>query len=176
MMLLWLLLACGESSECSESEPCPFGSSCVEGVCESARCATSTQCAMEQYCLDSTCVSGCAEDGDCYPGYTCTGGSCVAGGCEDAHTDCAFSEFCNAASGECYEAAGYYCASCEDDDDCGGGENHCFYNTCLVGCQRDADCPAGFYCYSIVDTAGNVLYYGCYTACEAYEGYEGSMP
>ncbi len=178
VMLCALLLAgCGEKAECSQDNPCSFGASCQSGQCVSARCATSAQCGMEQHCVEGVCEAGCSDDMDCYPGYACDENvaSCKPGGCEDAHRDCAFKEFCNAASGECYEAAGYYCRGCDDVDDCGGESsgNHCYGGYCLVECTRDQDCPAGFYCYGFVDNAGNVQYYQCYSVCELYDDYVG---
>ena len=177
LALVFLLAGCGEKAECSQDSPCPFGATCQEGLCVAARCANSTQCGMEQHCELGGCIAGCAEDSDCYPGDACdtTTGQCVNEPCTDAHRDCAFKEFCNGASGECYEAAGYYCRSCEDVDDCGGESsgNNCQWGNCLVDCTRDADCPAGFYCYGFVDSSGNPQFYGCYTACEMYEDYTG---
>ncbi len=177
LALVFFLAGCGERSECSQSEPCPFGATCQEGQCVSAHCANSTQCGMEQHCDVGTCVPGCSQDTDCYPGDACdtVTSQCVNDGCTDAHRDCAFKEFCNGASGECYEAAGYYCRGCDDDDDCGGESsgNHCYGGDCLVECTRDADCPAGFYCYGFVDSAGNIQYYQCFTVCEMYEDYQG---
>ncbi len=175
LALMLLLVGCGEKAECSQSEPCPFGATCREGQCVSARCANSAQCAMESHCVDGQCVPGCTEDSDCYPGQACDSSQsvCTDDACVDQHRDCAFMEFCNGASGECYEASGYYCRGCETDDECGADSNHCFSGTCLVGCTRDADCPAGFYCYAIVDNSGNPQYYGCYTFCDLYEDYVG---
>ena len=112
MVLMTLFLACGEKeAECSEELACEFGSVCVEGVCEEIPCSTSAQCGMEEYCLDRQCVSGCAEDNDCYPGDLCntTVNECESGGCRDTQLDCGFKEFCNPANAECYEVDGYYC-------------------------------------------------------------------
>jgi Cys-rich repeat protein len=172
--LLLVLVGCGERAECSQDSPCPFGATCQEGQCVSARCANSAQCGMEQYCDVGACVAGCAEDADCYPGDACdvASATCVNKGCTNQHRDCAFKEFCNGASGECYEASGYYCKSCTDDGDCGAEGNHCYGGYCLVECTRDADCPAGFYCYGFVDNSGNPQYYQCYSVCEMYEGYQ----
>jgi len=170
-----VVIGCGERAECSEDSPCPFGATCQEGQCVSARCANSGQCGMEQHCEQGACVAGCGEDADCYPGDACdeTTGQCVNDPCTDQHRDCAFKEFCNGASGECYEASGYYCRSCNDDDDCGAEGNHCYGDYCLVGCTRDADCPAGFYCYGFVDNSGNIQYYQCFTVCDMYQDYLG---
>ena len=174
LTVLGLGTGCGEKPECTEDQPCPFGESCVEGQCVGARCATSAQCGMEQRCDGGSCVAGCAVDEDCYPGDACAteSGVCEPAACVDAHRDCAFMQFCNGASGECYDAAGYYCRGCDTDEDCGeSGENHCYGGYCMVGCTRDQDCPAGFYCYGLVDGAGNPQYYVCFSDCAIYEDF-----
>jgi hypothetical protein len=171
-----LFVGCREPAECDQDTPCPFGATCQEGQCVSARCATGAQCGMEQRCDEGRCVSGCGSDEDCYPGDACNleSGQCEPAACTDAHRDCAFQEFCNAASGECYEAAGYWCRGCTTDEACGEtGENHCINNYCMVGCTNDADCPAGFYCYGFVDNEGNPQFYVCFSDCELYETFLG---
>ncbi|MFH1465567.1 MAG: hypothetical protein ABIO70_14365 [Pseudomonadota bacterium] len=177
VMLLSLgLCGCGEKAECDQDTPCSFGATCVEGQCVSARCATGAQCGMGQRCDAGRCVEGCSGDEDCYPGDACdlTTNTCVDDACEDAHRDCAFKEFCNAASGECYEAAGYWCRGCNGDDDCGeSGEVHCYAGYCMPECTKDSDCPAGFYCYGLVDNEGNPQYYVCFSDCELYQQYKG---
>lgn len=173
------LTGCKEDPECSQDVPCPFGATCVQGICQEKRCATSDQCAMEHYCAEGACVTGCEEDSDCYPGDICNTDllTCETGGCEDAHRDCGFKEFCNAASGECYEAAGYYCKSCSSNEDCGGAGNYCTsYGFCGVDCNSNSDCPAGFDCAGFIDANGNIQYYQCFTYCWLYEDYEGEMP
>ncbi len=170
LALLAALSGCGgqeEGPSCSEDVPCPFGSVCISGACQPVQCATSAQCAMEQYCDDGTCVDGCQEDTDCYAGDACNPDTrtCEPAACEDTRLDCAFGEFCNAFTGECYEAGGYFCASCVSDDDCGGGSNLCYGGTCLVTCDGDSDCPAGFTCLGL-SLSGNVLEYYCYALCD----------
>ncbi len=166
---------CKNASECSEQVECPLGSTCVQGICQERRCATSAQCGMEQFCENGSCVDGCAADEDCYPGDACNTdiASCEAAECADSHRDCAFKEFCNLATGDCYEATGYYCAACADDSDCGAEENLCYYGYCLVSCQSNEDCPSGFDCVPFVDYAGNVQSYQCYTICWLYDDYDG---
>ncbi|MDP6934339.1 MAG: hypothetical protein QGG40_15540 [Myxococcota bacterium] len=173
-VVLALLVGCGESPECSEEVSCGFGENCVEGVCTGATCATSAQCEMESHCASGSCVSGCQQDDDCYPGDACNAeGTCVTASCRDSHLDCAFKEFCNTATGECYEASGYYCGSCLDDDDCGGNGNMClgfgFYGDfCGVTCETESDCPSSFTCVNVVDGNGNALGSQCITYCWLY--------
>ncbi len=166
--LLLGLLACGgaERATCSADTLCPFGSVCVEGVCELQACATSDQCAIEQYCLSGQCIDGCAEDTDCVFGSTCDAATatCVEAACADTHVDCAFGEFC-ASDGECVEAGGAYCRACEDDGDCGGGGNLCIGGYCGVTCAADHECPAGYDCAPIGDLSGNIVSYQCLAAC-----------
>ena len=171
---MWLALACVKETvtECSEDKPCPFGSSCVENVCEEQRCATSDQCPIESYCdADHACVEGCQSDDDCRYGAYCDGASeqCVSETCTDARLDCSVGEFCSPV-GECYDAGGYYCADCEEDGDCGGGGNICFgdgfVGFCAVTCDGDNDCPAGFDCYAY--PSDNPYTHVCWTDCPTY--------
>ncbi len=166
-----LLVGCDEGPECAEDSPCPFGSVCVEGTCEARYCATSAQCEMQQYCADGVCTEGCADDGDCYPGETCDIelAECVPQGCSDTQRDCAYKEFCDTSSGECFQASGYYCQECGGDADCGGNDNTCYGGYCAPTCSTDEDCPAAFTCVPFVDLSGNIQYYGCYTYCWLFE-------
>ena len=175
-LLLLALTGCKEEPECSEEVACDFGEVCIEGTCVSTPCNTSAQCGMEEYCENRQCQSGCSEDGDCYPGDICDleTNSCVERGCRDTRLDCGFQEFCNSANGDCYEAGGYYCKECGNDDDCGGNGNLCLYfggsfRYCGVTCNTDDDCPAGFGCYPVGDRTGNIEATLCYTYCWLYE-------
>ncbi len=180
-MSLLALMGCEPEVQCDENTACPFGEVCFEGECKEIPCATSDQCGMEEYCLDRSCVDGCAEDSDCYPGMECNveAAQCVASGCRDTQLDCDFREYCNTANGQCYDAGGYYCRSCNDESDCGGGGNLCLnfgggYEYCGVECSTDTDCPAGFGCLPIGDFNGNIISYQCATYCWLYE--DGDFP
>ncbi|MDP2314545.1 MAG: hypothetical protein Q8P41_16705 [Pseudomonadota bacterium] len=172
VFLLMMLLGCPqETAECSEDVPCPFGSVCVAGECESHSCATSFQCGLNQHCENSSCVDGCETHDDCGFGDLCDAETqeCVAAECTDTKLDCGFGEFCNP-GGECYQAGGYYCAPCEDDGDCGGNGNMCLNGGyCGVTCDSDTDCPGGFDCLPVSDFNGNVVSNQCFTYCWLYE-------
>jgi hypothetical protein len=149
-LVLALLFSCATSTkaECSAEEPCGFAEECIAGQCVSRTCATSDQCGIEEYCSnDNTCVSGCEADTDCMFGDICnaTTATCETGECADTHLDCGFGEFCSV-KGDCYDAGGYFCQDCEDDGDCGGNGNICFYGNCGVACDDDRDCPGGYSC------------------------------
>lgn len=169
--LLMMLLGCpADVAECSEEEPCPFGSLCVEGVCEAQTCATSSQCGIEQFCDGSTCVDGCETHDDCRFGDLCDADAqtCITAECTDTKLDCGFGEFCNP-GGECYEAGGYFCAECSDDSDCGGNGNMCLNGGyCGATCDSDNDCPGGYDCLPVVDFNGNVVSNQCFTYCWLY--------
>jgi len=170
---------CQDPPECDKSTPCDFGEVCKQGVCESIGCATSAQCSMESFCADGVCTAGCAEDADCYPGDFCNveAGVCESAGCTDTRLDCGYKEFCNEFSGECYDAGGYFCKDCNDEQDCGGNGNRCTgYGFCGVSCESNDDCPSGFNCFPFVDFNGNVVDYQCFTYCWLYEDYEEEMP
>lgn len=174
VLLLLGMSGCGSSDvECDADTPCGFGEDCVDGACVSGACATSVQCPMEQHCEGRECVDGCTEDGDCYPGDACDtlDGTCVAAACEETAVDCGFREFCNTATGDCYDAGGDYCRPCSYDTDCDEG-NICFLDHCLVDCSGGRECPSSFECYGFEDDGGNVVFYGCFTYCWLYEGYE----
>ena len=175
-MFILMMLACEPEVECSEEQSCEFGSVCVDGSCQEISCATSDQCGIEEFCEDRQCVDGCEEDADCYPGDICNTDvrECVPGTCRDTQLDCGFGEFCNTASGDCYEASGYYCKPCNSDSDCGGsGENLCLNwganDYCGVVCETDTDCPSGYGCLPVGDFNGNIVTYQCATYCWLYD-------
>ena len=173
LLILLGLTGCNTRPECDAATPCPFGAACVENVCVERFCATSAQCGMEQHCASGRCVDGCAETSDCFAGSSCDGGQCVKAACVDAHQDCAFKQFCNQATGECYEAGGYYCKPCGSDADCGGGQNLCVSGGyCGAYCRDGADCPAAFDCMPYVDINGNIVSYQCLANCELYEDFD----
>lgn len=165
--------------ECSETEACPGFGRCVDGTCEAKRCGTDADCGMEAFCDSGECAQGCRADDDCYPGDFCDGGSCAAAGCRNTSLDCDFNEFCDVATGECYEASGYYCRPCDanssDPDQCGTEDNVCLnlgggYGAfCGVECNTEADCPASYTCIGITDSQGNVFTQQCVTYCWLYQ-------
>ncbi|HJN74369.1 MAG TPA: hypothetical protein QGF58_10600 [Myxococcota bacterium] len=182
-MILLALMGCEPEVQCDEATACPFGEVCVEGVCESVACATSVDCGMEQHCEGRTCVEGCAEDSDCWPGDVCDLASktCIARGCRDTQLDCGYREFCNEANGECYETTGYYCRPCEDDSNCGSEDNICLNfgsgrQYCGVYCEDDQECPSGFGCLPVGDINGNIISFQCITYCWLYDDYDGTFP
>lgn len=177
--VLWLgaaaLAACssGPSFECDENTPCGFGEVCQAGQCIEFRCATSAQCPIESYCFDGDCLPGCAEDGDCKTGSSCNleTKQCEKLSCTDSSVDCGYREFCNSATGDCYDAGDQYCRFCNDDSECGEG-NLCISHYCGVDCSRGQECPSGFECYGFPDDQGNIVAFQCFTYCWLYEGYE----
>ena len=175
LVAVWMMVGCTTEPDCSEEIACGFGSVCVEGVCEERLCATSAQCSMEAYCDNGVCLDGCSDDTDCFPGDGCDleTNTCEPVGCTDTHADCGFKEFCNSATGDCYDAGGTYCADCNDDNDCAGEDNYCTgYGYCGVSCTSEDDCPSGFMCAGFYDANGNVQYYQCFTYCWLYEDYD----
>ena len=181
-LALTATLGCrGEPDACSEDRPCGFGETCVDGACEAKACVTSSQCGMEQYCDDGDCRAGCEVDGDCYPGDACDSElrTCGPAVCRESKLDCDYKEFCDTASGDCYEASGYYCRACVTDEDCGGNGNLCLGwgvngDFCGVTCTRESDCPSGFTCLAVTDDAGNPLASQCITYCWLYEDDDGA--
>ena len=178
------LQACREgTSQCDEATPCGFGEVCVDGLCASKGCATSAQCGMEEYCDGGACTAGCAADSDCFPGDACDAAtsSCKAAECRDTQLDCDFKEYCDYATGDCYEASGYNCSRCADDSDCGGNGNLCLSfgangSYCSVSCEAESDCPAGFTCSTVTDSTGNPISAQCITYCWLYEDVDGGAP
>lgn len=179
---LLVLAACTPKPECTEELLCAFGEVCVEGFCEEIPCSTSDQCAMEETCVDRQCVAGCSADKDCYPGDICDPRtqSCEPRGCRDTRLDCGFKEYCNTASGDCYEAGDLYCRECSSDENCGGNGNLCLnfgggHEYCGVTCESNDDCPSGFGCYPIGDGSGQIFTYQCYTYCWLYDDVDGDF-
>ena len=175
-LLGWVAACTGPELECSEAEACGFGETCVEGTCVEAGCATSAQCDMEFYCNNRVCVPGCEGDDDCYPGSECDReqGVCVESRCVETSVDCGFREFCNTATGDCYDAGGNYCKPCDADNqtaDC-GEDNYCLAGYCGVDCSGGRECPSGFECYPFGDEFGNVITFQCFTYCWLYEDYD----
>lgn len=169
---MWLSACNGNEPECTEQLACPrVDQVCEAGVCVEKRCANSSQCPMESYCSVGDCLPGCVEEGDCYPGDTCNleTNVCEPEACADTHIDCGFREFCNVATGDCYDAGSQYCKSCDyQEGECGGG-NLCLNHYCGVDCSQGQACPSGFECYPFTDDFGNIAAFQCFTYCWLYD-------
>ena len=174
--LLWLACATNTKGTCAADTDCGFAETCLAGVCTATECATSAQCPMEENCADGSCVAGCADDSDCYAGDYCdtTASACTTKTCSDTRQDCAFNQFCDVASGTCTDAGGYYCTTCDTDEDCGGGGNECVDlgvtdKYCGVACTADEDCPNGYSCIKEDNYDHTISTYQCLTYCWLYE-------
>lgn len=172
-ILLW---SCGPKYECGEDQPCDFGEQCVAGFCTEPQCSSSQQCPIDHFCRGRECIPGCQNDGDCRTGYSCDQelSECVVDECVDTHVDCGFREFCNVATGDCYDAGEQYCKPCRtstEAEDCGAG-NECLNGYCGRACETSSDCPGGFECYPFENAQGQVVTYQCFTYCWLYEDYE----
>ena len=148
-------------AECSETVPCGAFASCVDGQCVAKGCGTSTDCGMQSYCDGGECVAGCQSGDDCYPDEVCdpNTATCAAAACRDTSLDCGFKEFCDPAAGDCYEASGYYCSECRDEDDCGGNGNLCLNfgangRFCGVTCDTNIDCSSSSSAFPSAMAAG----------------------
>jgi hypothetical protein len=195
-------LLCHDNGRCAPACPgtsCPSGYSCVSG-----HCTLPGACSQNADCRDlpnppntcdvvhNRCVPGCNEDADCLPVATTQGSlcdlvqhRCVPRPCTGTF-ECAFQQFCNVGSGQCFAAGGTYCQSCQQDADCAcgagstcpPGPNHCLEvqdadggsrgKFCFLGgCNPDGGmetgCPQGYRCGSLPAQGGS--FNACYRAC-----------
>ena len=183
LLSCFLFLGCRAEEEneraCADVTECSFGESCLEGVCTARSCSTSAQCPVGSYCSGGDCTTGCEVDDDCFPDEVCDleNKSCETRGCRDTSRDCAFGEFCDVGTGECYAASNYYCQPCiyesTNSQQCGSSENIClpfgqYGDFCGVECDATSDCPAGFDCVP-VSLGGQPTTKQCLTYCWLYE-------
>jgi hypothetical protein len=163
---------------CTVPTDCPPGFDCVSGSCVPvpsdvcAPCDYDAECGgPEDYCLfgfpdgNSYCGATCTTDIDCDWGYVCitlTGGTirqCIpynfscdpppAPECE-FDTDCPERFTCRDML-----CIGGLCARCEDNFDCGTGDDYCVsgftdgLSYCGTRCVVGSDCPWGFSCVGV---------------------------
>ena len=162
--------------------PCPTGQECIDGHCKiPGSCVDKYDCEEpETYCEPATnmCLPGCLEDFDCKrSGYLCELGTCVKQACE-RNWYCAFGEVCDKDEGECVEAQGPHCDTCDPQQEnaCGEG-NECINlqdedgndlgSFCFVQCEpTELDrCPQGYQCAPLQDQDGNVQNEVCFRDC-----------
>ena len=78
----------------------------------------------------------CGPGGTCPSGFRCASGICLATGSCRSNNDCTGGDLC--ISGQCQE--------CGSDDQCPIGST-CTNGRCgVLTCQREEDCPNGFFC------------------------------
>ncbi len=148
-------LACNDDNECdpptlvcSDDGICAGGCVVMPGlcgpgsVCDSAtsrcmvpdggaRCEDDSACnAPSSICESGACVSGCANGGACYSGWSC-----------DENTGyCSAPVFDGGTSAD----AG---VACRSDVDCGPPDLICLHGTCALGCTKnDSLCDSGWSC------------------------------
>lgn len=136
---------------CLVDAQCPEGLLCLDGVCSDGNepppeCSDSNPCGKGFSCVKGHCVDNggtdlCSVDGDCQEGEQCQEGECV----EDAAPDCIADEDCE--SGNCDVDLGVCLgATCDEDGDCPDGSCDLDTNTCTIpepGCTADEDCQSG---------------------------------
>ena len=137
---------------CGGDSDCPVGHGhCVDGRCD-GKCVVDADCPGIQHCYSGSCEelpSGkCTADAGCTVGKYCSKQyyEVGAGSCSDCSSwhigptwdDVWDARSCDDISGDCCSAA--FLTQCPDDPaDC----------TRHPACERDVDCPAGEYCWTV---------------------------
>jgi hypothetical protein len=180
-LLLLVLTGCQNDEICSAHSDCDDGEICAEsGVCVTQTCTSSHDCSIESWCNPDTgtCTDGCLNDRDCLPTELCDQEQrqCVTTGCRSTALDCNFGEFCDAISGDCIPAGGFYCAPCEGNDDCGSPNNVCVRlggsvqtTWCGVDCSGGQTCPQGYTCGRVRTTGNVTVSFQCFAPCWEYQ-------
>lgn len=136
---------CEYHSDCGDGELCNDDSECEE-----VECTSSDDCASGKYCGSRfECLDGCEGDSDCLAGETCTDQhECQAYGCRTTELDCMYGEKCNESTGECDDALGENCSTCNIlnfGSDC-GGPSECWWMYDGGDCNNANDCEPGYAC------------------------------
>jgi len=182
-LLLGVVAGCPSGPQCEIPSDCPEGQTCNSaGQCITQSCTSSNDCEVESYCnLEAAqCTAGCLNDRDCLPTHVCDQDAkrCITPGCRSTELDCNVGEFCNALTGECYDAGGMYCAECESREDCNGGNpdgpNWCLrmggnsQTYCGVDCSQGQPCPRGYDCLRVITVGQVTVAYQCAAPCWEY--------
>ena len=164
------------SARCVEAcdpvnNPCDDGLICNEkGKClPPGGCADAYDCPVpETYCDPDTsmCEDGCMLDMDCKSAAKLyEGGECVKRGCTATYW-CSFGEVCELETGDCVIPPEPFCATCEEDAECGEEPSKCLElqdedgnsqgKFCFVACYSDPAnrCPQGYQCTQLQDQNG----------------------
>lgn len=126
--------------QCSDTEPCPSGQSCLQGICYTA-CDATHGCSAREMCVAGVCVTRTTDAGTVDVGMD--GGPCALLTCT------APTALCRADVAQC--------VACDfaDHDSCGGGTAVCdvgrgectaFTPSICAACNSDADCATGMTC------------------------------
>jgi hypothetical protein len=161
-----------EGAACdADASVCADGEVCVKGACRTPECTTSADCAIQKYCTEGyVCEPGCSADADCRAGQVCnaTNNKCVAYGCRTTELDCEIAEVCDEQTGECEQAPGEWCQTCQSANpySCGqgylclawdeGGPGWCFPEV-----APQDECPRGFYAYDLGAPYGTICVGDC---------------
>ena len=164
---------CAEGWECDETGHCKIPGSCVDWV----DCPTPVT-----FCdpADNMCKPGCRDDHDCgMSGYVCVDNDCEKQGCEH-NWYCAFEQECDFGTGDCVDAVGPYCDTCDPnvENDCGEGneciglqdeDGNALGDFCFVQCKNvdytGDRCPQGYQCAPLQDESGQTQNEVCFRDC-----------
>jgi hypothetical protein len=163
------------------NNPCPEGQECKEGRCIiEGGCVDAYDCPVpETFCNPATnmCEDGCIHNVDCkQAAKECENGSCVDKACT-ANYWCSFGLVCDLEEGDCMEPEEPFCATCEEDAECGPEGSKCIElqdedgnsmgKFCFPTCYADPDnpCPQGYQCVDLVDENGQPQGQVCARTC-----------
>ena len=173
LLFLSLVLAgCGKSNKdgsCTYHSDCADGELCRDSTCKAVECKSAEDCGFGRYCDGQFfCQDGCANDKGCAAGETCNAEkhTCKSYGCRSTELDCAYGQYCDTTTGECYEATEPLCKSCDisnTSDECGSSAL-CFYTEGDT-CSSNADCEAGYDCVTRGGTSRCVSAF-CLNECD----------
>jgi len=154
-------LSCTSDRDCPASTTNPTFCDITTGTCiPVSKCTLDDHCPSGQICNTalSQCVNGCRTDDGCPLRQACLGGQCQVF-CRDNQLCPQPTQFCNTSSGACFFQSGRTdCQPCTFQSDCGPNasclvfiaEGQADTTFCGMGCQENADCPAGYDCDGVI--------------------------